>query len=514
MSVLLLGQTEQKSIDAQNATLQAKGMQPNIFLEGNFAPIQEELALNDPESFEIKGKIPRELHGSLFRNGPNPAQQVKGNHHWFLGDGMIHAFHFSRGTVSYRNAWARTPTFKIEQSAGKSLFLGAKLNLLAQAQLLGFNIFSLLGGLLRHGNADTYTRLISKANTAVLSFRDNVYALVESSPPLRFAGNSLETEGFESFGADFTAPFTAHPKIDPQTGYLYAFGYRVFGKPKLEYYVINPSGRLVSRTPIDLPYPAMIHDFAITRNYALLPVFPAVASLAAFRRGRIAEWQPDRPALLYLLRRSGERQTIQSLALPTGYVYHYANACEDAESIFLDGFFYGKVPLMGSDDEIREELFSGRNPVAFSRFRIDLQSGSIEKTDLWSDGYAEFPVIDNRMVGEKYEYAYAALRRPECSSSEGIFDSHVMFQFQKGKLRSEVTPLPPGHFGGEPVFVPTGRPGQNKGYLLNIIYDSASRHSYLAIYDAAKPDRRALCEVHVPHRIPYGFHGTWRPGRT
>ena len=506
--------TERKTIDGQNASLQSKAMQANVFLEGNFAPIKAELTLSSPKDFVIKGTIPRDLHGSFYRNGPNPAQNVPDNHHWFFGDGMVHLFHFNRGAVSYRNAWARTPTFNIEQRSRKSLFLGPGLALLANAQLVGTEVCSLVGGLLRHGNADTYTRLISKANTAILPFRDHVYALVESSPPLRLSAGSLETEAFENFGSNFIAPFTAHPKVDPQTGYLYGFGYRVFGKPRLEYYVINPSGRLVSRTAIDIPYASMVHDFAITRNYALLPVFPAVSSLTAIRRGRIAEWQPEKPSLLYLLQRSGQKENLRCFELPARYIYHYANAYEDAGAVILDGFFYENLPLMGSDAEIREELFAGTNPGSFSRFRLDLETGKVEQQTLWQEGFAEFPVIDNRLIGEKYEHVYAALRRPGCKSTEGIFDSQVTFHIQKGKLRSEVTPLPPGHFGGEPVFVPTGKPGQNKGYLLNIIYDSHAKNSYLGIFDAAKPDKRALCEVHLPHRIPYGFHGAWRSGRS
>ena len=134
MSTLTAIAPGQKTIDVQKASLQAKSMQPNIFLEGNFAPIKAELTLNDPKDFVIKGKIPRELHGSLYRNGPNPAQPVASNHHWFLGDGMIHAFHFNRGAVSYRNVWVRTPTFKLEQRAAKSLFMGPKPSLLANVR--------------------------------------------------------------------------------------------------------------------------------------------------------------------------------------------------------------------------------------------------------------------------------------------------------------------------------------------------------------------------------------------
>lgn len=511
--MVALRESTQKTIDGQSISLQSKAMQPNVFLEGNFAPIEMELTLSQRKDFQIKGTIPRDLHGSFYRNGPNPAQRVGNLYHWFFGDGMIHCFHFSRGNVTYRNAWVRTPTFILERRAGQNLFVGRRASLLAKAQLLGKEILSLIADFMLRGNIDTYTRLTSKANRAILIFRDHIYALGESSPPLRLSGTSLETEGFEDFGNKFNAPFTAHPKLDPQSGYLYVFGYRVFGKPRLEYYVINPTGRLIKRTPIEIPYAAIVHDFAITRNYALLPVFPAVSSGRARTRGRIAEWEKDKPALLYLLHRSGERATVRTLELPKGFAYHYVNAYEDGEAIYLDALFYDKIPLIGSDPEIREELFLRKNVGAFSRFRIDLKAEKVEKQDLWQEGLAEFPVIDNRLTGEKYEHAYAAFRRPECTNTEGIFDSHVSLHIQKGKLRAEVTPLPPGHFGGEPVFVPTGKPGQNQGYLLNIIYDSTSNHSYLAIFDAARPERRAVCEVHLPHRIPYGFHGAWRPGR-
>lgn len=503
---------KQKTIDGPYSPCKSRAMRPNIFLEGNFAPINAELTLAHSD-LAIVGKIPRDLHGAYYRTGPNPAQPVDANYHWFFGDGMVHAFHFNHGAVSYQNAWVRTPTFALEQKAGRSLFLGNKIALWANLQLLGGELLSLIAGFVRHGNADTYTKLISKANTAILPFRDQLYALVESSPPLRLSSAQLATQGFEDFGTDFSAPFTAHPKLDFKTGYLYGIGYRVAGRPRLEYYVINPSGKLVSRTPIEMPYSAMVHDFAITENYALIPVFPAVASLAALRRGRVAEWHGDKPALLYVLRRDGDKNSIRTLELPTGYAYHYANAYEEAGMIMLDAFFYNKVPLMGSDQEIREELFAGKIPGALTRFHIDLAAKKVSAEKLWHEGFAEFPVIDHRLVGSKYETLYAALRRGECTHTEGIFDSQVAFHLHKGRLRAEVTPLPLGHFGGEPVFVPTGKPGQSKGYLLNIIYDSNSNHSYLGIFDAAKPERRALCEVHLPHRVPYGFHGAWRSGR-
>lgn len=484
---------------------------PNMFLEGNFAPLHEEYTLALESDFEIRGKVPKDLNGVLYRNGPNPAYEPGANHHWFLGDGMVHAFSFNRGAVTYRNRYVRTPTLEIERRAGRNLFFDGGIHPLAQLSLIGGNMVSLIAGLARHGNADVYTKLISKANTAILTFRENVYALVESSPPTKIHPLTLETLGTEGFAAGFVGPFTAHPKVDPQSGYLYAFGYRVAGKPKLEYFVINPSGRMVRRLPIDIPYHAMIHDFVITRNYAVVPVFPAVASLASLKRGRIAEWKPEQGAFIYVIEKSGEQKTVRRFEMPLCYIYHYANAYEDGSAIIIDAVRYDRLPLMGNDADNRGELFARTNNGILTRFRLDLATGKVEQTPLSLDHYVEFPVIDGRVAGEKYDYTFTGAARG--MTEGGFFDGQASFHLSKGKVKAEVHEFPFGHFGGEPIFVPTGRPGQPKGYLLNIIYDSKNAKSYLGIFEADKLDKKPLCEIGLPHRIPYGFHGAWRHSR-
>lgn len=508
--------TNDKSIDGAIANIDSRIMPKapthNMFLEGNFAPIHEEFTLTQNSDFEIRGKIPRDLNGAFYRNGPNPQNPPGSNYHWFFGDGMVHAFQINRGNVTYRNRYVRTPTYTIEKRAKRDLFLGGGFHPLAQLSLIGGNMFSLLGGLVSQGNADVYTKLIAKANTAIMSFRDEVFALVESSPPTRIDPFTLDTIGLETFGSGFVAPFTAHPRIDPHTGYLYAFGYRVAGKPKLEYFAINPSGKLVSRTPVEIPYAAMIHDFVITRNYAVLPVFPAVASLSSLRRGRIAEWKPGEGAFVYVVNKNGEKESIRKFDMPLCFVYHYANAFEDGKTIVIDAVKYDSLPLMGSDADSRAELFERKNNGILTRFRLDLQSGKVEETVLSHEYYAEFPVIDPRLTGEKYEHVFTGTARG--TTSGGFFDCQAAFHITRGKVRTEISEFPSGHFGGEPIFVPTGKAGQAKGYLLNLIYDSTSDRSYLAVYDAERIDKKPVCEIGVPHRIPYGFHGLWRQSRS
>ena len=87
---------------------------------GNWAPVREE---RDDYALPIKGELPRELRGTLFRNGPNPQFDTP-DAHWFVGDGMLHAFTLENGKASYRNRWVRTPKFLAEHDAGRAIWSG------------------------------------------------------------------------------------------------------------------------------------------------------------------------------------------------------------------------------------------------------------------------------------------------------------------------------------------------------------------------------------------------------
>ena len=91
-------------------------------------------------------------------------------------------------------------------------------------------------------------------------------------------------------------------------------------------------------------------------------------------------------------------------------------------------------------------------------------------------------------------------------------NAQLAVDFRREQPISTRGEFPHGHFGGEPIFVPTGKAGENKGYILNIIYDSTSDRSYLGIWDATRIDKKPICEIWLPHRIPYGFHGLWVGG--
>ena len=78
------------------------GSQPiNAYLSGNFAPVHSE----DDFELDVVGEIPPALHGTLYRNGPNPQFEPLDDYHWFGGDGMVHAFVLEGGKARYRNRY-------------------------------------------------------------------------------------------------------------------------------------------------------------------------------------------------------------------------------------------------------------------------------------------------------------------------------------------------------------------------------------------------------------------------
>jgi hypothetical protein len=84
----------------------------------NLAPIPMEC---DAPHLKVTGELPRELNGTLYRNGPNP--QEADSAHWFTGDGMVHGVRVEGGrATAYRNRWVRTPKWLAEHDAGRALF--------------------------------------------------------------------------------------------------------------------------------------------------------------------------------------------------------------------------------------------------------------------------------------------------------------------------------------------------------------------------------------------------------
>jgi carotenoid cleavage dioxygenase len=464
----------------------ARPFPDSFFFDGNYAPLTMEAEAAD---LPVLGRIPEGLRGTLYRNGPNPqfAPRDPRAHHWFAGDGMVHALRIRDGRVAYRNRWVRTPRWQAERAAGEALFAG----------------FGGPGSDPRTAGLDS-----GVANTSVVWHGQQLLALEEAHLPFALDPATLESLGYRDFGG-LPGRFTAHPKRDPATGELLFFAYGLGAPlgPGMAYGTLDADGRLTRCDLFEAPYAAMVHDFVATARHVLFPVLPLTASLArAMAGGPPFAFEPGRPSRLGVLRRDAPIGTMRWFEGDPCYVFHVLNAWEDGEAILVDVMQSAAAPLFPLADGTPGD--PARGAARLHRWRLDLAGGTDRFTSTpLDDLVGEFPRLDERRAGLAHRVGFfAAMTRP---SPQQEFDSLVRIEPEAG--RRALFTVPPGDALSEPVFVPrdTDAP-EGAGWLLAVAFRGAENRSDLLVLDAERPEAGPVATAMLSHRVPHGFHGTWR----
>jgi carotenoid cleavage dioxygenase-like enzyme len=112
--------------------------------------------------------------------------------------------------------------------------------------------------------------------------------------PLVMDPINLETLALTNFTPALDRSMTAHPKIDPVTGELFFYSY-LSPQMTFVYYVADSTGQITHQENLALPYLSMIHDFAITEHFAIIPLFPLTLDFGRFMKGGpIFKWEPEK----------------------------------------------------------------------------------------------------------------------------------------------------------------------------------------------------------------------------
>ena len=68
----------------------------------------------------------------------------------------------------------------------------------------------------------------------------------------------------------------------------------------------------------------------------------------------------------------------------------------------------------------------------------------------------------------------------------------------------------PGRVPGEFIFVANpDATSEDGGWMMGYVIDTANETTDLVILDASDFEAAPIACVHIPHRIPPGFHGNW-----
>lgn len=439
-------------------------MAANPYLEGNFGPVSEELT---SLGLRVTGSIPRELDGRLLRIGPNPVTPPDpAKYHWFLGNGMVHGLRLRDGRAEwYRNRFVRDD--EVTAAKGWPTSPGP-----------------------RHGMG-------SVANTNVIGHAGKTWAIVEAGGLPVELNDELETVAYSNFEGTLPGSFTAHPKRDPDTGELHSIVY-YWAWDHLQYVVLGTDGRVRKTVNVPVPGKPMVHDCAITERYVVVFDMPVTFKLEHIQNGAPFPyaWDPEYGARVGLLPRDGDGSQTKWLDVPLCYVFHPLNAYDTANGqVVLD---VCRHPRMFATDQ------NGPNEgrPTLDRWVLDPSSGKVS-TDTISDLGHEFPRHDERRIGKLIRYGYTG----------GLADKLGIGPIYKHDLvtgKTETHSEGAGRMFLEPVFVPRSADAdEDDGWILAYVYDAPSNKSDVVILNAQDFSGGPVATIHLPQRVPFGFHGNW-----
>jgi carotenoid cleavage dioxygenase len=471
----------------------------NAYLAGNFGPVREELTVAD---LEVTGTLPEHLDGRYLRNGPNPVTDPDpASYHWFMGTGMVHGIRLRDGRAEwYRNRYVR--------SADTAKALGEQPR--PGPIHAGFDF---------------------AANTNVIGHAGRTFAIVEGGGRPYELTDELDTVGPCDFDGTLPGGYTAHPLADPDTGELHALSYFFGWGNKVQYSVVGTDGRVKRTVDIKVSGSPMMHAFSLTDDHVViydLPVtFEAPASVPKPLRGLVTKmtarfrmperlaalalragdptdgfpygWNPDYPARVGVMRRGGDGSDVRWLDVEPCYVYHPLNAYDDGDGrIVLDVV---RHPKMFDTDR------HGPNEGAptLDRWTVDLSAGKVIEERL-DDRGQEFPRVDERLTGRRHRYGYGAA----VSNDASIDFTAALLKHDLVAGSTESRSFGQSSHVGEFVFVPSSPDAaEDEGVLMGLVHHDDTGRSDLEVLDASSLE--TVATVHLPARVPYGFHGNWVP---
>jgi carotenoid cleavage dioxygenase len=476
----------------------------NPYLTDNFGPVSVETTALD---LSVTGTLPAHLDGRYLRNGPNPLGPVDpARHHWFLGTGMVHGVRLRDGRAEwYRNRFVRSAD--VARALGEQPRPGAK----------------------PHAGWDF------PANTNVIAQGGRTFAIVEAGGRPYELTNDLETIGACDFDGTLPGGYTAHPKRDPATGELHAVSYYWGWGNKVQYTVVGIDARVKRVENIEVAGSPMMHDFSLTENHVVFYDLPCVFDTDPVREqwprpfGGLARWMaaqsvgkrptpdvvakvftkrsldagtpafpyrwdPDYPARVGVMPRTGTAKDVRWFDVEPCYVFHPLNAYDDGDKVVLDVVRHPKMfdkKLLGPDE----------GPATLDRWTVDPSAGKVLE-ERRSDIGQEFPRVDERVVGRRHRYGYAVVFQGTTA------DALVRHDLATGTSTSRH--FGAGHNVAEFVFVPdTADSAEDRGSLLGFVFNPDTGRSDLMVLDSQTLE--TIAAVHLPARVPAGFHGNWVP---
>ena len=465
------------------------------------APVREEYEI---ASLRVEGRIPADVEGTFFRAVPDPAFPpfVEDGAAFLSGDGMVSAVRFAGGKVAFAMRYVQTQRHKAEVAAGRALFGKYRNPFTDEASVAGLD------------------RTV--ANTTPVWHAGRLLMAKEDGRPYRVDPSTLETLGRFDFGGRLRSQtMTAHVRIDPDSREMFFYGYEADGlaSRKVAYCIADRHGELTREQWFDVPYCAMMHDFTITQNYALFPVYPTTCDLGRVKAGGdhwVHEMQLD--SWLGVMPRYGAVAEMRWFRGPKGVsCYHMMNAFEDSQGLIHFDQCLSSVnafPFIQRASGI--VVAPGDTGGRLERWTVNLRDGSDRVTETVIGPPGDFPVIPAERQGRPYAHAWMLTMNPQMQGPPvaggpvgGMFN--LLLRLDLGGAAPQAFALPADHCFNEPVHVAASQPG-HEGWLVTIVDRQTSPTDFehaVWIFDAGNVAAGPVAKAAIPHRLRPQVHGWW-----
>jgi carotenoid cleavage dioxygenase len=314
---------------------------------------------------------------------------------------------------------------------------------------------------------------------------------------------------------------TAHVRIDPDTGEMFLFGYEAGGlaSTKVSYFIVDKHGELIREQWFDVPYCALMHDFVITENFALFPIYPTTCDAARVEAGG-DHWvhEMDRDSWVGVMPRYGDVSQMRWFRGPKGVsALHMMNAFEDADGCIqfdqcLSNVIAFPFVQRASGIDVPPSEAGGR----LARWTIDLANGSDIVAESVIGPPGDFPIIPARFQGRPYPHAWMLTMNPEMQGPpvaggpvNAMFNMLLRLDFT-GKVMQALA-LEMNECFNEPVHVPAANP-EHEGWLLTVVTRQTGPEVFenaVWILEAADVASGPVARIRIPRRLRPQVHGWW-----
>ena len=298
----------------------------------------------------------------------------------------------------------------------------------------------------------------------------------------------------------------------------------------LNLYRVDAGGELASRHRIELPYPASIHDFALSHDFVVFHVSPYCLDMQRLRAGASIEasldWRPELGSRLLVARRD-DAAVVAQAPCGSGYCLHLANAFEPEPGRLVVDLVEYEAPLYPAYRLPR--LYDGVPRGVPVRYVLDLErspTAGLERSELPTSGWApDFPsVLASR---ETRSGSPAWMVDQPRTGGTSFFDRLVRVDWDAGET-SEYRPQSGYLFAGEPAVVE----GPQGPWVLAVVHrepelaalagtdgeDSptgpdprpAQPDTQLWVHDAMALEHGPLARLALPS-VPPRFHALYEP---